>query len=265
MPLISSTLTAADLPNFNRVSSDALWSITYGSGTGPNCFNSIIACQAGGFIATGVIRDPDQGIISIPLVRIADDGTIIWSRLLQPFEYQVGREVIECQSGGYAIVGEIMENNSDAILIRTDDTGNILWHKTYGRPAFFDTATCLVECQSSGFAFAGYGEDRTFSFSDFWLGRTDDEGTLLWNRSYGRTFDDLCNSLIETGTGNFILAGSTRAVGIYRDDGWILQTNSTGSENWNTTYRAAYSQSCRDIIQTDNGNLVTVGITENIT
>lgn len=264
-PLLSSISTNAYRPEFNFVSTDSIWSITHGSGMGPNCFYSIAACQAGGFIATGVIRDPDNGVLSIPLVRIADDGSIIWSRMLQPFNYQVGREVIECQSGGYAIIGEISENNSDAILIRTNDLGNISWYCIYGRSAFLDTATCLVECRSGGFAFAGYGQDETLSTLDFWLVRTDDEGVLLWNRYYGSDLDDLCHSLIETDTGNFVLAGSTRKIGILREQGWIIQTNSTGSENWNVTYGEYYSQICRDVIQIGNGNLVTIGITESAT
>ncbi|MFX1577677.1 MAG: hypothetical protein ACFFCF_10960 [Promethearchaeota archaeon] len=264
-PLWSSLSTKAYRPEASYVSTDSIWSITHGSGTGPNCFYSIAACQAGGFIATGVIQDPDQGIVSIPLVRIAEDGSIFWSRMLQPFNYQVGREVIECQSGGYAIIGETMENNHDAILIRTDDSGNVSWCRTYGRSAFFDTATCLVECQSGGFAFAGYGRDGTLSRSDFWLVRTDDQGTLLWNRYYGRDYDDFCYSLIETDTRNFVLAGSTKDVGMQSEDGWILQTTSLGSENWNVTWGGVYSQICRDLVQINSGNLVTIGSTDGVT
>ncbi|MHA2405455.1 MAG: hypothetical protein ACXACH_01735 [Candidatus Hermodarchaeia archaeon] len=258
--LIIPQTTADDISVENKqVSLDYYWMFLYGPGSASNAFNSIVACQDGGYIATGEVSV--EGITSIPLVRISDDGRILWHQIFRMYNYQVGNDVIECESGGFAIIGEANEPDCAALLIRTDELGALSWYGTYRVQNFFETGQAIIECSSGGFAFTGYRRVDNYSNFDCWLVRTDSTGFQLWDMDYGGIYADFFYSLLESSDGGFVLAGGTR-----NNDGdqnaWILGTNSTGGSIWSAYYGDVGAQSCFDLIQGDAGNYVIVGETD---
>ncbi len=226
---------------------------------GNSIFNSLAHCQQGGFIATG--SEMYSGQPALILVRFDDFGVKMWRNLVHDFMTQIGMEVIECRSGGYAIVGYVSENNGDALLLRTDEFGRETWVRTFGRVTQPDRGAALVECQSGGFAFAGTVRNANFTNSDYWLVRTDYQGHILWERFYGGLRDDVCHSLVESEDGGFVLGGSTKSYGHGNEDAWILRTNSDGDVLWNTTFGGLRTEIGYDIIPTHTGDFVFVGET----
>jgi hypothetical protein len=242
----------------NQASTDPIWSLNEGYGYGENILYSIISCRDGGFLTTGTV---DLGRCSVVLLRINDNGEIIWRSVFQDFPSQVGREVIECRDGGYAIIGCVPTTNYYAILLRIDDSGLISWIRTFDQPPFFNQGLALVECPSGGFAFAGSILDSSLQNSDFWLVRTDAFGNLAWEVTYGGNEDDICYSLAVTYDQGFILAGSTKSYGEGSEDAWVVKTDMNGVEEWNTTYGGTSREVCNDIITTSLGQYVFVGET----
>lgn len=255
LSLIIPHLTADTISAKNKqVSSDYYWTFLFGPGSGSDAFNSIVACQDGGFIATGEVTI--DGLRSISLVRISGDGRILWHQFFQLFDYQAGMEVIECETGGFAIIAEVDEINRNALLIRTDDLGNLSWYQEYGIETYVETGQAIIECSSGGFAIAG-----TKGY-DFWLIRTNTVGTPLWEMTYGGIRNDYCYSLQETNDGGFVLAGQYQNETEFNTNAWILRTNSIGGSIWNVTYGNGGFEACYDIIQGSTGNYVVVGETE---
>ncbi len=243
------------------MTTDQLWSLTHGSGAGYNAFYSIISCRAGGYVATGFIHY--RGGQALAIVRIAEDGQLLWQHAFDAFSGQVGREIIECESGGFAIIGYILDNNRDALLLRLDESGSVSWYQTFGGSQNFDQGLSLVESQSGGFAFAGSVMDENSTNSQSWLVRTDQVGNVLWSQEYGGPDDEICSALVESESGNFILAGSTESYGHGNEDAWLLSTTPRGIAIWNRTLGGLWSDMCYDVIETRNGCFVTVGETEN--
>ena len=261
--IIPQTTTNTISVENKRLSLDYYWTFQFGSGQGSHAFNSIVACQDGGFIATGEVMI--DGVRSIPLVRIGDDGSILWYQIFgisEISDYQVGMEVIECESGGFAIIGEVDEFNRRALLIRTDDSGNLSWHREIGSVNFFETGQAIIECSSGGFAFTGYRRVEDYSNYDCWLVRTDTEGNLLWEMSYGGNHDDFFYTMLESSDGGFVLAGSARSEHDGNTNGWILRTNSTGDQSWEAYYGDVGAQRCFDLVRGDAGEYVVVGETD---
>jgi hypothetical protein len=243
------------------VSTDQLWSLTHGSWAGYNAFYSIISCREGGYAATGVIHY--RGNQALTIVRISEDGQLLWHHAFDAFSAQVGREIIECESGGFAVIGYILDNNRDALLLRVDESGNIAWYQIFGGLQNFDQGHSLVECQSGGFAFAGFVMNENHTNSQSWLVRTDQAGNMIWSQEYGGLDDEICTSLVESESGNFILGGSTESYGNGNEDAWLLATTSQGVTIWNKTFGGIWSDVCYDVIETSRCSFVTVGETEN--
>ena len=66
----------------NQASTDPIWSLNEGYGYGENILYSIISCRDGGFLTTGTV---DLGRCSVVLLRINDNGEIIWRSVFQDF------------------------------------------------------------------------------------------------------------------------------------------------------------------------------------
>ncbi len=102
-----------------------------------------------------------------------------------------------------------------------------VWSKTYGGSSG-ERAYSLVETPDEGYALAG----ETYSFDvghgDVWLLKTDFEGNMLRNQTYGGTGYEGCFSLIEVSTGGFALAGTTDSLGSGSVYFYFMKTDAHG-------------------------------------
>jgi len=67
-----------------------------------------------------------------------------------------------------------------------------------------------------------------------YLVKTDAVGNEEWNRTYGERLRTVrTRSVVQTGDGGFVLAGSTSING---GDFWLTKTDSDGKVEWSKTY-----------------------------
>jgi hypothetical protein len=139
-----------------------------------------------------------------------------------------------------------------------------LWRQTYGGSSY-ETAYSVIETSDGGYAIAG----GTTSFGngeyDFWLIKTDKDGNMEWNQTYGGTKDDVAHSVIETSDGGYALAGSTNGTNDISDlgrDFWLVKTDEYGNMQWNQTYGGADDDYASTSKVTSDGGYVLAGTTD---
>ena len=71
---------------------------------------------------------------------------------------------------------------------------------------------------------------------DVWLVKTNSEGIMLWNQTYGGSEYERAKSLVATSDGGYILGCETRSFGAGGADFWLIKTDSYGVMEWNMTY-----------------------------
>jgi len=163
-----------------------------------------------------------------------------WIRKYGGDNLDYGKSLVKCTDDGFAIIGSTKSfgaGNLDVWLIRTDDSGNLLWNKTYGG-IDDDCGYALVECSDRGFALVGYTSSYGEGSSDFWLIRTDSYGNHLWNFTFGGDNEETGWALVECDDGGFAIVGYTESFGNnppYKDV-LVVRTNATGWHLWNCTY-----------------------------
>ena len=129
------------------------------------------------------------------LVRVDQAGNELWNKTYGGTGDDIFWKLVQTSDGGYAMAGytdSYGAGDYDYWLVKTDSSGNELWNKTYGGPAY-DEARGLVQTSDGGYALSG----RTYSFgaglSDVWLVKVDPSGNLngetglVWTDSSANT------------------------------------------------------------------------------
>jgi hypothetical protein len=93
---------------------------------------------------------------------------------------------------------------------------------------------------------------------DFWLIKTDPEGNMQWNKTYGNAYNDRPSCFIETADGGFLLAGSTSQYldSSLQDDAWLVKLDSEGNIIWNKTYGNDGEDSIVSVLESKNGGYI---------
>jgi hypothetical protein len=94
---------------------------------------------------------------------------------------------------------------------------------------------------------------------DFWLIRTDANGDVVWNKTYGGASNDVAWSLVQTNDEGYVLAGYTESFGAGSRDAWLVETDSAGNEVWNRTYGGAGDDRAISLLVTLDGGYAFAG------
>jgi len=182
---------------------------------------------------------------------VSVDAALMWSQTYGGTGYETAYSLVATSDGGYALAGETSSfgaEKGDFWLVKTDAFGNKEWNQTYGGTGR-DWASSLVATSDGGYAIAGTWknyDDTVPSFEpvldgDFWLVKTDANGVMEWNRTYGGTGNDEAYSLVATSDGGYALAGTwNHTDSPYGDEFWLIKTDAFGNMLWNTTYGATW-------------------------
>ena len=172
--------------------------------------------------------------------------------------------VVQTTDGGYAICGSTNSfgaGNNDVFLVRTDPLGNELWQKTFGSNED-ETALTITKTPDNGFLLAGWNGIAVNNSTDILLIRTDSSGNKLWEQHYGGNGRETAYAVTATDDGHFILAGDTTSIGNGGDDCYLLKVDGNGNLVWDSTQGTSGTELAYDLIQTEQGNLLTTGYTQ---
>ncbi len=255
--------------NFWLVKTDSdgnvLWKQTFGRDNSdiPFC---VIETTDGGYALAGYTGNGD-GNDDFWLIKTDKNGTMMWNQSYGGSENDVAHSLIQTSDEGFALVGytHSVSDSRKVLLVKTDNDGKMQWNQTYGTTIFdteaFAMAHDLVETADGGFAIAAE-KSVYMGGHDFWLIKTDQEGIVEWNQTYGKVdFEfDRPESVIVTSDGGFVIAGETTA-GSETGDAWLIKTDDQGNIQWNKTYGGELRDAIYSVIETSNGEYILTGYT----
>jgi hypothetical protein len=112
-----------------------------------------------------------------------------------------------------------------------------------------------------GYALTGYTEFFGAGDQDCWLVKTDKNGNIEWNQTYGGTETDLATSLIQTSDQGYALAGQTSSFGAGDTDFWLVKVDSSGNIQGNRTYGGTEDDLAFSLVQTTDRGCAIAGYT----
>jgi hypothetical protein len=120
----------------------------------------------------------------------------------------------------------------------------ILWDKTYRKTAN-DMGEDVLVADDGGYYIVGtanldiYGTGKS---GDVYLIRTDENGAVLWEKTYGGEKAEEGLSITRTGDGHLLLAGKTNSSGVGGADAYLVKVDLDGNEIWAKTYGSALNE-----------------------
>ena len=210
-------------------------------------------------------------------LKLSSSGNIEWRKYFGGANTDTCYDVAET-TDGYILVGSSDSNDVDIKnnkgsydfwVVKTDKTGKLLWEKSYGGSEL-DEARAITKTDDGNFLIVGdtRSSDKDVSKNnggaDLWLIKINNNGDLLWEKTYGGSSFDVGRSIHKTTDGGYLISGSSRSndnniTNKGQNDAWILKINATGDLQWQKTIGGTNIDFCYDAIQLSNGTIVAVG------
>jgi len=151
----------------------------------------------------------------------------------------------------------------------TTDEG---WVKTFGG-AGEDVGTTVQETKDGGYIITGsttsHKENIAYSWlikasriGEIWLIKTDSEGSVVWERSFGGLGKDIGFSVQQAEDGGYIVVGATKPHTIGDYDIWLIKTDPEGNPEWDRTFGGRGNDWPNMIQETSDGGYIITGGTE---
>ncbi len=237
-----------------------IWNQTYG-GRGSDTGRSVQETKDGGYIIVGDTTSWGAGGSDPWLVRTDASGNEQWNRTFGGRGRDSGFSVRETRDGSYILAGVTNSygtGNFDAWLIKTDDSGNEQWNKTFGGSSY-DWGYSVQETKDGGYVLLGKTESYGAGDGDAWLIKTDASGREHWNKTFGGAKDDGGISVQETIDGSYIITGSTESYGVGGKDVWLIKTDLHGREQWNRTFGGSRDDIGTSVQAIGGGGYIIIG------
>lgn len=200
--------------------------LAFGGTAADRAFGLAITAD-GRFVLAGDTESPEDGSRDIYLVLTDEFGNLGSEKLFGGEDDESASALIPAGDGGYFIAGtvELDAGGSDALLVRTDASGNRLWSTTYGGPGD-ERANAIAPAIDGGALIVGLTAEDEIAGTLAWATRVDADGRVRWTRTYG---GGNLTGVAARGSG-FVVCGNA-ANG---QDGRALKLDAQGEIVWDT-------------------------------
>lgn len=235
------------------------WTKTVGGNSVDKAF-SIIQTLDGGFAFTGITQSFGAGGNDVYIGKLSSSGSLLWEKTIGSVSSDYGNSIIETFDGGLAIAGwyGVTGSNYDALLVKLDGSGNVVYSKTYGGVGE-DIANSIIENNDGSLVLAGYSTSYGAGQSDCFIIKTQNNGNPIWSKTIGGTSQDEAFSIVKSNDGGLLFVGRTQSFGTGGNDCYIVKIDNLGSIVWSKTIGGQNSDYFKSVHQKSNGHFIATG------
>ncbi len=201
----------------------------YFGGTNNDRAHAVVQAADGGFVMTGFSESDDfdisntNGSYDFWMVKVDTFGNLAWEHSFGGSGIEVSYDIAKTEDGGYVVVGNTFSNDgdiaqnkgaSDIWMVKVDSEGNLLWERTFGGSEF-DLAQAVVQSKDGGYLITGNSKSSDVDAfenngeNDIWVLKTNGNGDVVWQKSFGGSGLDFGLDLLEDENGHILVVGES--------------------------------------------------------
>ncbi len=271
-----------------------IWNKTYG-GSKDDRGQSLVQTLDGGYALTGYAMSDDgdgtvnNGFHDNWVIKLDAQGAIEWEKSFGFSGHDHSYDIIETRDGGLFFSGFLditsakADGYSDKGTIaatahgvgefwgtKLDAQGNIQWRKYFGGTNN-DRSHAVVEANDGGYVLSGFTESEDFDIKssrgsyDFWVVKVDDQGEMLWERSYGGTGIEISYDMAKTNDNGYVVVGNTFSsdIDISKNHGesdvWLIKINDAGDLVWERNFGGGAFDAGQSVSLSADGGFIISG------
>ncbi len=194
------------------------------------------------------------------LVKCTPEGQILWRQVWGGSHGAGGNAVTVDARGNVYVVGSVVAHSSlDAFLVKYTAEGEMLWEKRWGRDETEWGRGVAVDVVGNVYI-AGSTDVVLDSGGDAFLVKYSSQGNMLWERTWGRSFEDWGESVAVAPTGSVYVVGKTwLAAG--NDYAFLVKYSSEGEILWEKTWGGGEHDEGESVAADAAGNVYIAGST----
>lgn len=236
-------------------SGDTLWTRILDGGYQGDYAYSIEQTIDGGYIIAGVLN---AGVNSFDyvayLTKLSSDGDSLWTKTYGSFSYAFS--VKQTIDRGYIFTGVDM-SGTGTNLVKTDSIGDTIWTKTIQSLPGGIGYDVIITADSN---FVITGHLVTQAVNDLFLCKIDNDGNMIWSKSYGGNSNEWGKSVDQCTDGGYIVVGLTSSFGVATTSSiWLLRTDANGDTLWTKTFGSTNDNEGYSVRQCIDGGFILTG------
>ena len=226
------------------------WNTTWG-GTSQDIGEGIAVDTSGNVYITGGTSSFDEGSGDVFIAKYDSSGAQQWNTTWGDVSADQGFGIALDSSGNICITGR---SNSDPFIAKFDNSGAQQWNSTWGGNVGSDIVVDTSENIYITGSFGGYGADA-------FITKYNSSGAQQWNTTWGDENEYYGNGIALDNSGNIYISGYIYNTSSTITDIFIAKFNSSGTQQWNTTWGGDDEDYGNDITLDNSGNIYITGST----
>ena len=280
------------------------WQKVYGGSPGENYYVKIIQTLDGNFIigtsscssVSGTKTDSCRGKYDYWLFSIDSLGNQLWDKTIGGTGFDILGDMVQISDSNIAIVGTsnspISGEKTEDTIASTNDpyddfggrdlwlvnynfiTNSIVWDKTIGgkgeeeiNPSLVFKGGYFYISSSTSSGISGTKTCASFGSLDIWINKIALDGSIIWDKAFGGSNQDLSSSIKVIGSSSLLVGGSSLSPisgnksenVIGGSDYWFFEINTSGNINWDKTIGGNNTDILTDIFINSNNSFLAIG------
>ena len=146
------------------------------------------------------------------------------------------------------------------IAFASNPPPEVEWEQYYGGTNQ-ESAWAGDQTSDGGYMIVGTTQSYGAGNTDFYLVKTDADGNMEWQNTYGGIGYDSAFGGQQTADGGYIIAGTTTSYGAGSHDCYLVKTDASGNMEWQQTYGDSDNDGAYWVQQTSDGGYIIAGDT----
>lgn len=196
-------------------------------------------------VVTGTTQSFGGTLRNLFVFKTDAQGTLLWSGMYDSgpvgsvLTSDLGRGLLFTKDGDILITGTDDAHtfgSNDALAIKLDISGNLIWRRVYGGSGQNDHFHQSVELPSGNVITAGSSQAFGPGPRGAYLVKLDTDGNVIWGKTYGGNREDLSGYIDMASPSEIIATGHTSSFGSGQNDILLFKVDTAGALIWSRTY-----------------------------